>query len=234
MAIITIAFDDCFADTIEMCGPFLKDNGVRATFAAVTDFTGLYRKGDRIAGKPDLISLSNDGHEIASHGRSHRNLMDVFASGGETAVREELDCSQKALEDLLGRSVTSFVFPYIENNNNARLRGLAAEYYSSSRITSEKNFLNALPPKDPYSITGVAATSGAPIKTLERLVEKTVGRDVWLIEVFHLVSRKNTESPERKTPYGFFTRIDEFKDHVEYILSRNIPVMTQKEVIQKF
>ena len=231
MGIITIAFDDCFAETISSCAPFLRAKSVRATFAAPTGFIGGTRKGDPIAGPLDLAALSRDGHEIASHTRSHRNLLDMFEGEGESSVRDELSSSRDALESLLGREVGSFVFPYIENNNNRYLRSLASEYYSSSRITTEKPFFNALPAKDPYSITGVAFTNTIPMKTYERLVDTAAESDLWLIEVFHYVSPKNTESPERKYPYRFFTPLEAFKDHVEYILSKNISVMTQGEVI---
>ncbi len=234
MGIITIAFDDGYADTFEHCAGFLADSGVSATFAVSSDHIGKTLENRPVMDKSQLVSLINNGHEIASHTANHRNLLDVFSSEGEEAVRREMDLSKKHLESLLGRDVESMVFPFIETNQNPCLRKLASEYYRSSRITTDKPAFNPVPVKDPFSITGLAFKRDIPMEEYNKLVDVVSENNFWLIEVFHLVSDKNTKSAHRDEPYRFFTHIDDFKHHIRYILSKSIPIMTQGQVIRKY
>ena len=85
--------------------------------------------------------------------------------------------------------------------------------------------------KNPFSITGVAVTLDYPIEEYNKLVDIAAEYDLWLIEVFHLVSDKNTKSAHRDEPYRFFTHINTFREHIRYILSKNILIKTQGQVI---
>jgi polysaccharide deacetylase family protein (PEP-CTERM system associated) len=54
-----------------------------------------------------LRNLADKGHEIASHGHSHRS----FTTLGLKEIEEELDISKKILEDITGKSVVGFRAP---------------------------------------------------------------------------------------------------------------------------
>ena len=233
MGIITIAFDDGYEDTYKHCADFLAESGIRATFAIPSFSIGKTLEERPIINKDELVHLLELGHEVAAHTASHRNLLDVYQEEGDDAVLEEMVDSKVALEEMLDADIPSFVFPFIEKNQNAHLRTLAAEHYASSRITIEGHAFNKLPVKDAYSITGTAITKDVPMSEYERSVEILKNRDLWLIEVFHLVSDKNTKSAHRDQPYRFFTHIDDFKKHMRFILEAGIPIMTQGEVVRR-
>ena len=141
-----------------------------------------------------------------------------------------MENSKKELQKLLGISIKSMVFPFIKDNQNEYLRKLASNYYKSSRITTESARFNPLPVEDLFSIIGTALTTHVSMEGYNKMVDIGNEKNVWLIEVFHLVSDKNTRSAHRDEPYRFFTHIDDFKSHIEYILSKHIPILTQDEV----
>ncbi|MFQ5952487.1 MAG: polysaccharide deacetylase family protein, partial [Candidatus Omnitrophota bacterium] len=219
MGIVTIAFDDGYKETFLNCAEYLTKKGVRATFAVPSSSLGKTLENRPVINKGEVEFLIKNGHEIASHTSSHRNLLDVFNTEGEGAVRNEMENSRKMLESEFGVKIDSMVFPFIEANQDPHLRKIASEYYSSSRITTEKAVFNRLPVHDPFSITGVAFTTDVSVKDYEKLVDIAAEHDLWLIEVFHFVSDKNTKSAHRDQPYRFFAHVNDFKIHIEYILS---------------
>ncbi|MGB3057733.1 MAG: polysaccharide deacetylase family protein [Candidatus Omnitrophota bacterium] len=232
MGIITIAFDDGYRETFESCAEFLTRKGIRATFAVPVSFIGQELENRPVMDTSQIDHLIKNNHEIASHTSTHRNLLDVFNTGGEEAVKAEMKSSREMLEKTFGIKIESMVFPFIEANHDPYLRHLASGYYNSSRITTEKTAFNRLPVTDPFSAIGVAFTRDVPIKEYEKLVDIANEFDLWLIEVFHLVSEKNTKSAHRDDPYRFFTHIEDFKRHVDYILSKGTKVHPQKNVIK--
>ncbi len=233
MGIITIAFDDGYKDTFDNCAGFLAELGIKATFAVPAGFIGSTLEGRPVIDLARLTALKDMGHEIASHTTTHRNLLDLSLKDGPEAVKNELYRSKKQLEALTGSAVKSFVFPFIEANSTPYLRHLASEYYSSCRTTTETFAFNPLPVKDPYSVMGVALTTDFSINDYAELVDIAASSGLWLMEVFHLISDKNTKSAHRDAPYRFYMRPDDFKTHISYIRSKGIPIMTQREVIER-
>ena len=229
MGIITIAFDDGYKDTFDSCAHFLTENGVRATFAISPCHIDKTLENRPVVSRDNIQYLINNGHEIASHTLTHRNLLTVFNSEGEEAVKNEMEKSKISLESTFKIEVESFVFPFIIKNQDERLRKLSSGYYASSRTTTEDFAFNDLPLKDPYSIMGTAMTTDLPMSEYNKLVDIAQKNDLWLIEVFHLVSTKNTKSAHRDEDYRFFTHLDAFKEHINYILSKKVPILTQEE-----
>lgn len=233
MGILTIAFDDGYKDTFDSCARYLADKGLRATFAVPSGFIGSSLEGRPVINADQMTELKNMGHEVAAHSTMHKNLLDLSLKEGPEAVIQELTRSKKQLESVAVLNVRSFVFPFIEANNTPYLRRLAADLYASSRITTEKFAFNPLPVKDAYSVTGVAITTDFSLEDYNQLVDIANYHNLWLIEVFHLVSSSNTRSASRNAPYRFYMNPDNFSKHIDHIISRGIPVMTQSEVIEK-
>lgn len=231
MGIITIAFDDGYKDTFDQAGSYLIEKGIQATWAIPSSKIGSTLENRPTMGINDLRCLIDNGHEIASHTTGHHNMLNVYEDEGVTAAGKEFSDSKVSLEEQLGIKINSFVFPFINNNCSARLRQMASGFYSSARVTTEALALNELPVKDPFNITGVAVTTDLPIQRYNELVDEACGNNVWLIEVFHLVSDKNTRSAHRDGPYRFFTHIDDFTSHVDHVLSNNAVILTQGQTI---
>jgi cellulose synthase/poly-beta-1,6-N-acetylglucosamine synthase-like glycosyltransferase/peptidoglycan/xylan/chitin deacetylase (PgdA/CDA1 family) len=83
----------------------LKDKHVPATFFMI---------GSNMEAHPGLVQqVVKDGHEVGNHTYTHPNL----AETPETAVRLELNATQRLFQALTGRSLTLFRSPYLSDSN---------------------------------------------------------------------------------------------------------------------
>ena len=228
--IITIAFDDAYSDTLKYAIPFLDKCGIRSTVAVASDHIGKTFEKRPVAGFETLRNISRRGHEIASHTLSHPNMLKLSKKDRDSAIME-IEDSKRQLEKRCSLKVTSFVFPYIKKNQAPFLRSKAKALYSSLRLTSERPVFNALPKVDPHKLVGFAVMKKHSLSYLSKQVDLAEKKKLWLIEVFHLVGKKNTDSAHRPKPYRFYMHINDFKKHVEYIMSRNLTIMTQHEAV---
>ena len=230
--VITIAFDDAYLDTYRYAVKYLDTLKIKSTIALPTSFIGKTSENRPVVGLKELKNIIGSGHEIASHTKSHPNLFRL-ATKDKKSVIDEIGDSKTRIKRLLNCRMDSFVFPYINKNQSKVLRLKTRSYYKSARITFDKPRFNEIPLKDPYSVRGFAVMGKHSLPFLERLVDRTREKNLWLIEVFHLVSKKNTRSASRPKPYRFFMHIDDFKKHIDYIVSKGITVLTQKDAAKK-
>jgi peptidoglycan/xylan/chitin deacetylase (PgdA/CDA1 family) len=113
---IAITFDDGYSDNLEWAAPILEKYGFRATIFCISGKPGRlsdWDKDPRWVGHPlldikQMRELDQLGFEIGSHTRTHPDLSKL----SDRAVEEELIGSRKELEDMLGRSVETFCYPY--------------------------------------------------------------------------------------------------------------------------
>ena len=231
--IITIAFDDAYLDTYKHAIKHLCRLDIKSTIAVPSFLIGKRFEQRPLAGLRELKKSIKAGHEIASHTLAHPNLLRLSSKNKEAATHEITE-SKRKLRSLLNYKVSSFVFPYINKNRSKALRLKAKGYYESARITSDNSSFNKIPPKDPYSIVGFSVMKKHSLSYLKKQVDRALKKKCWLIMVFHLVSRKNTASARRPKPYRFFTHIDDFKKLIQYILSKDVLILRQKDAIQKF
>lgn len=88
----------CYANTVT-CLEILAEHDVRGTF---------FVQGLVADQRPEVVRAIQDaGHEIQSHGYSHRLTWDL----GPDGFRDDLDRSVKVLEDITGRKITGFRAP---------------------------------------------------------------------------------------------------------------------------
>jgi len=125
-------FDDGDLTVYEYAYPILKEKGVTATVAIVTDYVGKNYPHYRVQpcpsmDIPQLKELIDAGWEIASHSASHPHFPELPMR----KVIHELLESKFWIEDNLGVTPTKFAFPYGEAT--PELINLAEQYYSYVR-----------------------------------------------------------------------------------------------------
>ena len=101
---ICLTFDDGFLSDYEIVLPALKERDFKATFFIVHDFIG--KPG--YMQKEHIVELSNAGMQIGSHSKTHPNFLKIDKKTKEY----ELSFSKSFLEDLTGKNVTTFSFPF--------------------------------------------------------------------------------------------------------------------------
>lgn len=84
---VALTFDDSLKDHLLIAAPMLEERGWRGTFCIVTDWVG---KNSKHLTWDDVRELVRRGHEIATHTKSHRNLVSLLDEGMEEEVRREI------------------------------------------------------------------------------------------------------------------------------------------------
>ena len=114
--VAVITFDDGYVDTLEQALPILQKNGFSATCYFISQRTGQYNAWDAASlnvRKP----LMNDeqvrawhaaGMEVGAHSRTHPRLTGCT----DAELQDEIAGSKTDLEELIGRPVTQFCYPY--------------------------------------------------------------------------------------------------------------------------
>ncbi len=231
--VITIAFDDGYLDTHKYAIRYLNKLNIKSTIAVPSAFIGRRFENRRLVGLKELKDNLKRGHEIASHTLTHPNLSRLSSKDKSEAISEIAE-SKRKLEHLLHNKVNSFILPYINKNQSKSLKEKTRPYYKSARLTTNSPCFNKIPVKNPYSIIGFAVMKKHSLSYLKKQVDYAEKKKCWLIMVFHLVGKKNTLSYHRPKPYRFFTHIDGFKKLIDYILSKDVIILTQKEAAKRF
>ncbi len=112
----SITFDDGYVSVYEHAVPALVDRGMTATVYAVADAVGGLNDWDRSAGDRQerimsarqIREIADLGFEVGSHTLTHPHLTDL----DEKSLVRELTESKHKLEDMIGREVVSFSYPY--------------------------------------------------------------------------------------------------------------------------
>ena len=115
---VVLTFDDGYASVVETAWPILRERGLPTTLFVVSGYlSGDLRfawdrdepEGDRLRlARPDeLVAAAAEGLDIGSHTVTHPWLPRL---GPDQLAHELLD-SRCALEELLGRPVTSLAYP---------------------------------------------------------------------------------------------------------------------------
>lgn len=120
---VVLTFDDGYDNFREYAWPALQEHGYPATVFLVSSLVGKTAQwlADEPA-PPALMSvatvrrLQDEGVHFGSHAVSHRRLSTLSTA----EMRTEITSSKSALEDLLGREVPDFCYPYGDYNREAR------------------------------------------------------------------------------------------------------------------
>jgi peptidoglycan/xylan/chitin deacetylase (PgdA/CDA1 family) len=122
--VAAITFDDGFLNVYEKALPVLQEHGFTATNFFVANQVGGRNAWDIPfpGGAAPCMSVDQIrewaalGHEVGSHTLDHVHLPQV--AFGE--ARKQIAQSREKLQDMLGEAVTSFCYPYGEENADMR------------------------------------------------------------------------------------------------------------------
>ncbi|TDD79650.1 polysaccharide deacetylase family protein [Actinomadura darangshiensis] len=144
--LVGLTFDDGYADFATRAVPALVRYGFGATVFVVSGRIGTYNAWDDGPRKPlmtgeQIRTVAAAGIEVASHGRHHVSLPET----DDTELREELEESRAALEDLVEAPVTGFAYPYGHATAREVEAVRAAGYDYACDIGPEEPARHALP-----------------------------------------------------------------------------------------
>lgn len=147
---VVITFDDGVACAFENALPILQEFGYPASVFVVSGQVGGYNDWCEVFGFPrrrmltisEIRALAGSGVDIGSHTANHMWL----GKTEKTAVMNEVQDSKAILEDILGREVPHFAYPFGSWSPMARDAVIEAGYRGACSTMSGWNRKNT----DPY------------------------------------------------------------------------------------
>lgn len=149
---VIITFDDGYTNVLEHAVEPLAQNGFRAIQFLPAAFLGKTNEWDvaqreapeRIMEAAQVRDWIAAGHEIGSHSLTHPLLTRLDLE----RAREEIGASRKKLEDLFGRPIEHFCYPY--GDWNPAIRDLVCECSYKTACTTDPGINQA--PDSPFSL----------------------------------------------------------------------------------
>ncbi len=105
---IMLTFDDTDMDQFTIAAPTLKKYGFKAMYFIMTVSIGRKGKFVDYMTKEQIKQLSDEGNVIGSHTYDHKNFKKYQGKDWE----EQLDKPTKKLEEITGKKMTEFAYPF--------------------------------------------------------------------------------------------------------------------------
>ena len=140
---VILTFDDGYSNVLRYGIHSLAEHGFRAIQFLPVNFLGKRNEWDVAAGEApeaimDIVQLRewiSAGHEIGSHTLSHRFLTRL----SRAEAHEEIAASRRKLEDLFGRPILHFCYPYGDCDDHVRELVREAGYITATTTESGVN-----------------------------------------------------------------------------------------------
>lgn len=113
---VLITFDDGYEEVYSLARPLLRERGLKAAVFIATGSIGGTNSWDqpgdslKVLSGEHILALSRDGWDIAAHSHTHPHLNNC----SDEAARKDIRSSKILLEELLGKPVQAFCYPYGE------------------------------------------------------------------------------------------------------------------------
>jgi peptidoglycan/xylan/chitin deacetylase (PgdA/CDA1 family) len=177
--LITLTFDDGYACHYEIAFPLLQKYDLPATFYVSS---GFLEQEDYLTNN-QVIEISQKGHEIASHGVSHRNLKKISL----VEVKKELEDSKRSLEKLIGKDVENFAPPF--GSFSLNMTYVLKSYYKSNRTIIPG--LNAIHQLNPWFLRSYVIFNSTSLEELNDWIELADKEKKWLILIYHHINESD-------------------------------------------
>ncbi|CCH01555.1 putative polysaccharide deacetylase yxkH [Fibrella aestuarina BUZ 2] len=130
---VFLTFDDGDLDQYENALPILNKHGFKAMFGIMTVAIG--RRGKQpYMDKTQIKDLADKGHEVSCHTWDHHNAKKYTAADWTTQAVEP----KKKLEDITGKPVKYFVYPFGLWNHEAAAELQKLGYLASFQLSEKK------------------------------------------------------------------------------------------------
>ena len=161
---IMLTFDDTDLDQFITVNPILKKHGYKAVYFIMTVSIGKKGKFVDYMSADQIKQLSDEGNVIGSHTYDHKNFKKYAGKDWE----EQLDKPTKKLENITGKKITEFAYPFglwnAEGIPELKKRGFKMAYQLSTKRDE----------KDPiFTIRRIIASGYWSPKTLSNSIKNS-------------------------------------------------------------
>ena len=224
-SVITYSYDDGSANHLKVAVPLMDKYGFKGSFNLITCMNNDYAAFQLAA---------ENGHEIASHTITHKNLMDLSIEEQEKEVSE----SKYLIEEKIGQDCVTLVYPYCAVSDQAVLE----KYYISARRCSW-DYISSNP-TNMYKLGSFVVgneTTFLTAKDLNKIVDKSLQKKTWVVFLIHGIDDdggySHFDSKELEQHFEYVKKSDQFwvgtfRDVSKYILEANSLVIKEAETTQ--
>jgi len=209
--LVSVTFDDGWANQYDNALPVLKRDGVPGTFYLISG----YLNASQYMTVAQAKQVQTAGNEIGSHTINHPNLTTL--SGAELTA--QLADSKTALEANFG-PVYDLAYPYGAFNSTVQTE--AAKYYSSARSTNGGT--NPRGSISRYALTIGYVFNTTSTDTIKGWIADAQAKNAWLILCYHGIA-------DGKPDDTYTTSVADFGTAMAAIKSSGIQAVTVHEGI---
>lgn len=202
-AAASITFDDGTLDQYEVALPLMEKYGVRSTYFIITGPRGhgIWKDGShsrRLFGWDAAVEIAAQGHEIGSHGVSHRDLRNLLWNEKFQEIERELQWSHIQIrrhipkELLPAGEALSFSWPYWRTTPQLEQR--AEKYYVAAR--SGRGRLPLSLPLNPFAISSVRVMADDSIEDWQHKLDAVRTSQGWVLFSLHGIDNGRRDKAE--------------------------------------
>jgi peptidoglycan/xylan/chitin deacetylase (PgdA/CDA1 family) len=227
--IVSVTFDDNWANQYANAYPYMKGLGLPATYYVISGSLGT---SDYMT-SANVVDLFQNGNEIGSHTVHHCDLTGQQTDDPTNCpltittaqVQSELADSKTALEALLGGTpVTDFAYPYGAYNATTISMAQADGYLSQRDVTAGLNTKDGL---DVTKLKMFEVDSNITVAQVEAWIDQAAAEHAWLILTYHEVAT----TPSDPSDALYTTQPADFQAEMTYLKNSGIAVQTVKQAL---
>lgn len=212
VGMVSLTYDDGWVEHLKVAVPVLNAAGFKGTFyvCAGTGFLG--NTADGYLTRTQIQQISAAGHTIGSHTLTHPHLPQLTTA----AAQKEIANSKTTLEGIIGKPVTTFAYPYGEQNA-AVVNQVKAAGYTSARIIDSVFVRKA----DPFRIACWSPVVSTPLSQMKAQIDAAKAQKQWLVIAIHRILNSS--------PDEYHSTLKWHQDLVTYVKTSGIKHVTVPE-----
>ncbi len=172
VGMVTLTFDDSYANQFQNAVPKLNAAGIKAGFYVITGEVG--NSGSMTWAQ--LTQMKNAGHEIGSHTVTHPHLPQLSTAN----ARAELVNSKNTLISK-GFNPETFVYPYGEYTASVKQLVKDSGYIGARSVDTGFN----VPSSDKYLLMDQHIENTTTLATIKSQIDQAIAQKKWLIFELH-------------------------------------------------
>jgi peptidoglycan/xylan/chitin deacetylase (PgdA/CDA1 family) len=175
--LVTVTLDDGYANQYSNALPSLNKYAIPATFYIICS---TFTEQPAYMTSAQVQALNNAGYEIGDHTNTHPHLPTLSVSQIDT----EMGGCQTTLQNLIGKPVPNFAYPYGEYNSTTLAEG--AKYFNTQRTVDDGYNTKAGFNKSQLLVQNVFNTTTTA--QVQGWLNTAKANNSWLILVYHEVA----------------------------------------------
>lgn len=183
---ISLTFDDGWYNQYLEGKPILDEMGFKGTFYVITQMPKyMLSEGQGRMTQDQWIELSNEGHEIGAHSRTHPHLQFCLP---HKVVNEVVGSKKDLLR--IGINPETFAYPY--GRRNFFVDSIVRKNYKAGRL-ADGGSIDLTQKIKKESLVSICIIAKDSLETIKKYIDTSLRENIWTILVFHQIEENPPE-----------------------------------------